>query len=259
MDLGLSGKSALVWGGSKGMGYAAARQLALEGADVVIAARTEATLQNAAQALSAECGRAVRYVVADITKKSGREAAIAACPQPDILVNNSDGYPPGDFREWTDETWHEALDMMMVGPIDMIRRVVDGMQERRYGRIINIVSRSVKAPHAELGLSNGARSGLVGFVGGLARQTVRNNVTINNVLPGAFDTDAQTRHIDKLAKLSGKPAAEVRQTREAANPAGRFGRPDEVGALIAYLASDLTGYVTGQSWLMDGGEYPGAY
>ena len=259
MDLGLSGKHALVWGGSKGMGYAAARCLAMEGVQVVIAARTEATLQSAAQALSAECGGTVRYVVADITKKAGREAALAACPQPDILVNNSDGYPPGDFREWTDETWHEALDMMMVGPIDMIRRVVDGMQERRYGRIINIVSRSVKVAHAELGLSNGARSGLVGFVAGLARQTVRHNVTINNVLPGAFDTDAQARHIDKLARQTGKPADEVRRNREAGNPAGRFGRPDEVGALIAYLASAHTGYITGQSWLIDGGEYPGTY
>lgn len=259
MDLGLSGKSALVWGGSKGMGYAAARQLAMEGMNVVIAARTEATLQSAAQALSAECGREVRYVAADITKKAGREAALAACPQPDILVNNSDGYPPGDFREWTDETWHEALDMMMVGPIDMIRRVVDGMQERQFGRIINIVSRSVKVAHAELGLSNGARSGLVGFVAGLARQTVRYNVTINNVLPGAFDTDAQARHIDKLARQTGKSVDEVRKSREAGNPAGRFGKPGEVGALIAYLASSHTGYITGQSWLIDGGEYPGTY
>ena len=259
MDLGLTGKAALVWGGSKGMGYAAARQLALEGAEVVIAARTEASLQAAAQALTAECGRTVRYVMADITKKAGREAALAACPEPDILVNNSDGYPPGDFRDWTDETWHEALDMMMVGPIDMMRRVVDGMQQRGYGRIINIVSRSVKAAHAELGLSNGARSGLVGFVAGLARQTVRHNVTINNVLPGAFDTDAQARHIHKLAQQSGQSAAQVRQSREAANPAGRFGRPEEVGALIAYLASQHSGYVTGQSWLIDGGEYPGTY
>lgn len=259
MDLGLKGKSALVFGGSKGMGRAAARRLALEGAEVVIAARTEATLRQAAEALAQECGRPVRHVVADITRAAGREAALAACPAPDILVNNADGYPPGDFREWSSDTWHEALDMMMVGPIDMIRRVVDGMQQRRFGRIINIVSRSVKAPHAELGLSNGARAGLVGFVGGLARQTVRHNVTINNVLPGAFDTDAQARHIDKLAALAGKSVAEIRRSREAANPAGRFGRPDEVGALIAYLASDLAGYVTAQSWLIDGGEYPGAY
>jgi len=259
MDLGLKGRSALVFGGSKGMGRAAARRLALEGAEVVIAARTEATLRQAAEALAQECGCPVRHVVADITRAAGREAALAACPAPDILVNNGDGYPPGDFREWSSDTWHEALDMMMVGPIDMIRRVVDGMQQRRFGRIINIVSRSVKAPHAELGLSNGARAGLVGFVGGLARQTVRHNVTINNVLPGAFDTDAQARHIDKLARQSGTSVQEVRKSREAANPAGRFGNPDEVGALIAYLASAHTGYITGQNWLIDGGEYPGTY
>lgn len=259
MDLGIAGKSALVFGGSKGMGHAAARQLALEGAKVTIAARTEATLQTAADALRQGCGCPVHYVVADITRPEGRQAALAACPAPDILINNADGYPPGDFHEWTPETWHEALDRMMVGPIDMIRSVVDGMQQRRFGRIINIVSRSVKAPHAELGLSNGARAGLVGFVGGLARQTVRHNVTINNVLPGAFDTDAQARHIAKLVATTGRPYEEIRRAREAANPAGRFGRPEEIGALIAYLASDLSGYVTGQSWLMDGGEYPGTF
>ncbi len=259
MDLKIAGKSALVFGGSKGMGRAAARQLALEGANVTIAARTEATLQSAAASLLSETGRPVHYVVADITRREGRAAALRACSQPDILINNADGYPPGDFREWDENTWHEALDMMMVGPIEMIRQVIDGMMERRFGRIINIVSRSVKAPHAELGLSNGARAGLVGFVGGLARQTVRSNVTINNVLPGAFDTDAQTKHIAKLVSTTGKSFDEIRQQREAANPAGRFGRPEEIGALIAYLASDLAGYVTGQSWLMDGGEYPGAY
>lgn len=259
MDLKITGKSALVFGGSKGMGYAAARQLALEGANVVITARNEATLSSAAQTLSRESGRSVRYAVADITQATGREAALAACPAPDILVNNADGYPPGDFRDWDDAVWHEALDRMMVGPIHMIRSVVDGMQQRRFGRIVNIVSRSVKAPHAELGLSNGARAGLVGFVGGLARQTVRYNVTINNVLPGAFDTGAQARHLEKLAALSSRPIADVRQEKEQANPAGRFGRAEEIGALIAYLASDLAGYVTGQNWLMDGGEYPGTY
>lgn len=259
MDLKIKGRTALVFGGSKGMGYAAARQLALEGVNVTIAARTESTLKIAADALRNESGNTVSYVVADITRREGRAAALQACPHPDILINNADGYPPGDFREWTPETWHDALDMMMVGPIEMIRQVVDGMIERRFGRIINIVSRSVKAPHAELGLSNGARSGLVGFVGGLARQTVRHNVTINNVLPGAFDTDAQAKHIAKLVATTGKSQEEIRKAREAANPAGRFGRPEEIGALIAYLASDLSGYVTGQSWLMDGGEYPGVH
>lgn len=259
MDLQISGKTALVFGGSKGMGYAAARQLSLEGVEVVIAARTASTLASAAQQIQTETGAPVRYVVADITRHEGRQAALDACPGPDILITNADGYPPGDFRDWDNAKWHEALEMMMLAPIDMIRLVVDGMRSRRFGRIINIVSRSVKAPHAELGLSNGARSGLIGFVGGLARQTVRDNVTINNVLPGAFDTDAQARHIQKLALLNGQEFAQVRQDKETKNPAGRFGRPEEMGALIAYLASAQAAYVTGQSWLMDGGEYPGLY
>lgn len=259
MDLQISGKTALVFGGSKGMGYAAARQLSLEGVEVVIAARTASTLASAAQQIQAETCVPVRYVVADITRQEGRQAAIDACPSLDILITNADGYPPGDFRDWDNAKWHAALEMMMLAPIEMIRLVVDGMRSRRFGRIINIVSRSVKAPHAELGLSNGARSGLIGFVGGLARQTVRDNVTINNVLPGAFDTDAQARHIQKLALLNGQEFAQVRQDKETQNPAGRFGRPEEMGTLIAYLASVQAGYVTGQSWLMDGGEYPGLY
>lgn len=259
MDLEIQGKSALVFGGSKGMGYAAARRLALEGVHVVIAARTESTLAAAAAQLSAEAGIAVRYVVADITQAQGREAAVHACPAPDILITNADGYPPGDFRDWDEATWQQALSMMMLGPIDMIRRVVDGMRARQFGRIINIVSRSVKAPHAELGLSNGARSGLVGFVGGLARQTVRDNVTINNILPGAFDTSAQHKHLAKLAEMNGVDIPTMRQKKEAQNPAGRFGRPEEIGNLIAYLASAHTGYITAQSWLIDGGEYPGTY
>lgn len=259
MDLQIAGKHALVFGGSKGMGYAAACQLALEGVHVVIAARTESTLTAAAGQLSASTGQQVRHVVADITTPAGRAAALGACPQPDILVNNADGYPPGDFRGWDNAMWHQALEIMMLAPIDMIRLVVDGMCQRQYGRIINIVSRSVKAPHAELGLSNGARSGLVGFVGGLARQTIRDKVTINNVLPGAFDTDAQARHIDKLAQLSNQSVQTVRLAKQAQNPAGRFGQPQEIGSLIAWLASAHAGYVTGQSWLMDGGEYPGVY
>ncbi|MET1115027.1 MAG: SDR family oxidoreductase [Comamonas sp.] len=259
MDLQIAARSALVFGGSKGMGYAAARQLALEGVQVVIAARTESTLQGASAHLSQECGLQVRHVVADITTEAGRLAALHACPAPDILVTNGDGFAPGDFHDWDSAVWHRALDMMMVGPIEMIRLVVDGMRARRYGRIINIVSRSVKAPHAELGLSNGARSGLVGFCAGLARQTIRDNVTINNVLPGAFDTDAQTRHLEKLALGQGKTMAQIRESKQALNPAGRFGRPEEVGALIAYLSSNHAGYVNGQSWLIDGGEYPGVF
>jgi 3-oxoacyl-[acyl-carrier protein] reductase len=259
MDLGIRGRRALVFGGSKGMGRACAAQLASEGVDVVIAARTESTLATAAAELTAATGTPVRYVVADITTDAGREAALAACPGPDILVNNADGAPPGDFRQWTQADWHDALDSMALGPIDMIRRVVDGMMERRFGRIVNIVSRSVKTPQLELGLSNGARSCLVGFVAGLARQTVRHNVTINNLLPGVFATDAQRRHIEGMLEPGGKSFDELWQTRGAGNPAGRYGEPEELGALCAYVCSAQAGYVCGQNILIDGAAYPGTY
>lgn len=259
MDLGISQRTALVFGGSRGMGRACARQLALEGVQVVIAARTEATLREAAAELSAEAGAPLRFVVADITTAAGRDVALAACPSPDILVNNADGRPPGDFRDWSTADWHAALDAMMLGPIEMIRRTVDPMIERGFGRIVNIVSRSVKTPQAELGLSNGARSGLVGFVAGLARQTVRHNVTINNILPGVFATDAQRHHVEALVKTEGKAFAQLWDERGRNNPAGRFGRAEEVGALCAYVCSAHAGYITGQSLLIDGGAYPGTF
>lgn len=259
MNLGIAGRTALVFGGSRGMGRACARQLALEGVQVVIAARTETTLRQAAAELSADTGMPVRWVVADITTAAGRDAALATCPTPDILVNNADGRPPGDFRDWTLEHWHGALDAMMLGPIEMIRRTVDPMIERGFGRIVNIVSRSVKMPQAELGLSNGARSGLVGFVAGLARQTVRHGVTLNNILPGVFATDAQRHHVEGLVRMEGKSFEQLWHERGSQNPAGRFGRVEEAGALCAYLCSAQAGYVTGQSLLIDGGAYPGTY
>ena len=259
MDLGIAGRTALVFGGSKGMGRACARHLALAGVQVCIAARTESTLREAAAALQADTGQPVRYVVADITTAAGRDAALAACPAPDILLNNADGRPPGDFREWSPADWHSALDAMMVGPIEMIRRTVDPMIARGFGRIINIVARSVKSPQAELGLSNGARSGLVGFVSGLSRQTVRHNVTINNLLPGAFATDAQHHHVRKMAEQSGRSFADIWHEREAGTPAGRFGDPEEIGALCAFVASRHAGYMMGQSLLVDGGSFPGTF
>ena len=189
---------------------ACAQQLAREGVSVTIAARNPERLEQAAAEIARETGIGVGWVSADLTQPAGRDAAIAACPHPDILINNADGPLPGDFRDWSHEDWVAALDAMMLGPIDMIRRVVDGMVERRFGRIVNIVSRSVKAPHAELGLSNGARSGLIGFVGGVARQTVRHNVTINNLLPGVFATDAQARHIrGMMDQFPGKSFEQV--------------------------------------------------
>lgn len=259
MDLGITGRSALLFGASKGMGRACAQRLSQEGVDVVIAARTEATLVQAAAEISAVSGRPVRYVVADITTEAGRDAALAMCPAPDILVNNADGAPPGDFRTWTTADWHKAIDSMMLGPIEMIRRTVDGMMERRFGRIVNIVSRSVKTPQLELGLSNGARSGLVGFVAGLARQTVRHNVTINNLLPGVFATDAQRHHINGMLESTGKSFDQLWQERGSNNPAGRFGEADEMGALCGFICSAHAGYICGQNILIDGAAYPGTY
>ena len=259
MKLGIEGKKALVFGGSRGMGKACALQLSQEGVQVTIAARTEATLAAAAAEIAAQSGQRVDYVVADLTQAAGRDAAIAACPQPDIVLLNADGPKPGDFRDWSPDVWHAALDSMMVGPIDIMRRCVDGMMERRFGRIINIVSRSVKTPQLEMGLSNGARSGLVGFVAGLARQTVRHNVTINNILPGVFATDAQRNHIQGMLEMTGKSFDQLWEERSRSNPAGRYGEPEEVGALCAYLASSRAGFITGQSILIDGGGYPGTY
>ncbi|AUL45963.1 oxidoreductase [Bordetella trematum] len=259
MDLGIAGRHAIVFGGSRGMGRACAQQLASEGVNVVIAARTESVLAEAAQAMTAATGTQVRHVAADITTDAGREAVLAACPAPDILVNNADGVLPGDFRNWTQADWHGALDAMALGPIDMIRRVVDGMMERRFGRIVNIVSRSVKTPQLELGLSNGARSCLVGFVAGLARQTVRHNVTINNLLPGVFATDAQRRHIEGMLEPGGKSFDELWEERGTNNPAGRYGQAHEIGALCAFICAAQAGYICGQSILIDGGAYPGTY
>ena len=259
MDLGIAGRTALVFGGSKGMGRACAHRLAEAGARVTVAARTRATLEQTAADLSAQCGAAVNFVVADITSAAGRDAALAACPKPDILVNNADGEPPGDFREWKRADWLRALDAMMLGPIEMMRRSVDPMMQRGFGRIVNIVSRSVKTPHAELGLSNGARSGLVGFVAGLARQTVRHGVTINNLLPGAFATDAQRRHLEGLVKPGGESFEALWQSHSQNSPAGRFGDADELGALCAFVCSAHAGYITGQNLLIDGGAYPGTF
>ena len=259
MDLGITGRTALVFGGSRGMGRAIAERLSAEGVNVVIAARTEATLAVAATEITALTGHAVHYVISDLTTQSGRDAALAACPLPDILINIADGPEPGDFRTWSQNDWHKALDSMMLGPIEMMRRTVDGLMERGFGRIVNIVSRSVKTPQLEMGLSNGARSGLVGFVAGLSRQPVRHNVTINNLLPGVFATDAQRRHIRGMVQSTGKSFEQLWEERGTNNPAGRYGQAQEIGALCAFVCSAHAGYITGQNLLIDGGAYPGTY
>lgn len=259
MDLGIAGRNALVCGASRGLGKACAFALAREGVNVTLAARTK----NALDAAGAEIGAAAKVkvvtVAADLTTPSGRTAAFAACPQPDILINNSQGPLPGDFHDWTRDDWIAALDDMMLGPIDMIRRAIDGMTARGFGRIVNIVSRSVRIPQAELGLSNGARAGLVGFAAGLSRQVAAHNVTINNLLPGIFDSDAQHRHIRGMLAETGKTFEQLFAERAAASTAKRYGNPAEFGAYCAYLCSVHAGYITGQSLLIDGGSYPGAF
>jgi 3-oxoacyl-[acyl-carrier protein] reductase len=220
-------------------------------------ARGAAALAATSREIAAAAGVAVAPVAADITTPQGRAAVIAACPAPDILVNNADGRLPGDFRKWTRDDWIDALDTMMLCHIEMMRLTVDGMMARGFGRIVNIVSRSVKIPQLELGLSNGA--GLVGFAAGLARETVAHNVTINNLLPGIFDSNAQREHVAVMVEGSGKTFDELWRARAAGNPARRFGRPDELGDYCAFLCSHNAGFITGQNLVIDGGSYPGTY
>ena len=259
MDLGIRGRKALLSGASRGLGRACAFALAHEGADVTIVARTRDVLERTCAEIHAVTGVEATPVVGDITTKEGRAAGLKACPAPDILVNNADGPVPGDFREWSREDWIAALDTMMLCHIEMMRLTVDGMMQRGFGRIVNIVSRSVKTPQLELGLSNGARSGLVGFVAGLARQTVGRGVTVNNLLPGIFDSDAQRRHIEGMLETTGKSFERIWRERAAASPAKRYGDPKELGAYCAFLCSMDAGYITGQNLVIDGGSYPGTY
>jgi 3-oxoacyl-[acyl-carrier protein] reductase len=258
MDLGIRGKTALVCAASKGLGKGCAASLAREGVNLVITARGAEALEATAVELR-KLGVSVKTVVGDITTPEGREAALKACPSPDILINNAGGPPPGDFRDWDREKWIQALDANMITPILLIRAVVDGMIARKFGRIVNITSGAVKAPIPELGLSNGARTGLTGFVAGLARKTVRSNVTINGLLPGPFETDRLRSNLAFNAKNTGKTVEEIRKIRSEANPAGRFGTIEEFGDACAYLCSAQAGFITGQNLLLDGGSYPGTF
>ena len=258
MDLGIRGKTALVCAASKGLGKGCAASLAREGVNLVITARGKEALEATADELRT-FKVAVKAVVGDITTDEGRKSALAACPAPDILINNAGGPPPGDFREWDREMWLKALVANMLTPIELIKATVDGMIARRFGRIVNITSSSVKAPIPALGMSNGARTGLTGFVAGIARQTVQHNVTINNLLPGSFLTDRTRTTAGALAKQKGMSLEEAIAERVRAIPAGRMGDPAEFGDACAYLCSAQASYVTGQNFLIDGGAYPGTF
>jgi 3-oxoacyl-[acyl-carrier protein] reductase len=259
MDLGLKGRRAIVCASSKGLGKGCAMALAKEGVDLVINSRSADVLEATAQEIRDAAGVAVTPVACDVTTEEGRAALLAACPEPDILVNNAGGPPPGDFRDWDREAWIKALEGNMLTPIFLIKATVDGMIERRFGRIVNITSSAVKAPIDILGLSNGARSGLTGFVAGIARKTVKHNVTINNLLPGSFDTDRLRSNMKVGAEKAGVSVEEFAARRAAGIPAGRFGTPEEFGHACAFLCSAHSGYITGQNLLPDGGNYPGTF
>lgn len=257
MDLGISGKKAIVCAASKGLGKACAISLAREGVDVAICARTPGPLEATAEEIRALGGGAVTAIACDITTDEGRDKVLEQCANPDILINNAGGPPPGDFRDWDRDAWIKAIDANMLTPIFLIKATVDGMMERKFGRVINITSSAVKAPNQLLGLSNGARAGLTGFIAGIARKTVANNVTINAVLPGAFDTDRLRSNFKYVAEKTGKSVDEVAAARAAENPAKRLGQAYEFGELCAFLCSDQAGFITGQNILIDGGNYPG--
>ncbi len=255
MDTGLKGKRAIVCAASKGLGRACAEALAREGVDLVITARTPGPLEETAAAIRAATGVKVTAVAGDIATEEGKRAALAACPEPDILVNNAGGPPPGDFREWDRDTWIRAIDANMLTPIFLIRAVVDGMAARRFGRIVNITSASVKSPIPNLGMSNGARAGLTGFVAGLARQVAAHNVTINNLLPGPFRTDRLVGTMRAAAEKAGRTVEEEIELRAKQSPAGRIGDPAEFGTACAFLCAVSSGFIVGQNLMLDGGAF----
>ena len=264
MDLGIAGKWALVCGASKGLGLGCARALAAEGVNVLMVARGQETLAAAAEQLrqdvQAHSGAEIWFEAQDITSEAGRAAVLARRAEFDILVNNAGGPPPGDFRQWGRDEWLAALNANMLTAIDLIKATVDGMAARGFGRIVNITSSAVKAPIDILGLSNGARSGLTGFVAGLARSGIAaKGVTINSILPGKFDTDRLVATHQATASKTGQDLDAVRQAQADQIPAKRFGTAEEFGAICAFLCSRQAGYMTGQNILPDGGLYPGTY
>ena len=265
MDLGIAGKWALVCGASKGLGFGCAEALVREGVHVLLVARGAEALEAAVQKLIDDPGRpadtAVQHVAADITTVEGRAKVFAQRAEFDIVITNAGGPPPGDFRQWDREAWIKAVDANMLTPIELIKATVDGMAARGFGRIVNITSSAVKAPIDVLGLSNGARSGLTGFVAGVARTSklASANVTINNLLPGVYDTDRVRNMAKGQSEKTGQAVDAILEARRNAVPAKRLGNPAEFGATCAFLCSQHASYITGQNILTDGGTYPGTY
>ncbi|MBX3024882.1 SDR family oxidoreductase [bacterium] len=257
MDLGLSGRTAIVCASSRGLGRACARALAGEGVDVVINGRDPDRLAATAEEIRAASGVSVTAVAADVATEEGRAALLAACPAPDILVNNNGGPAPGRFEDWDHATWLAALESNLLAPVMMIRGVIAGMRARRFGRIVNITSAMVKAPHPLMGLSTAARSALTAVCKGLSREVAADNVTINNLLPERIDTDRQRFMAELRSAMGGITIEEAYAEMAASIAAGRLGTPEEFGAACAFLCSAQAGYVSGQNLQLDGGTYPG--
>jgi 3-oxoacyl-[acyl-carrier protein] reductase len=257
MDLGIAGRRALVCAASKGLGRAVAFALAEAGCELMITARGRERLEATAAEIRAATGARVTTLAGDVTTREGRAAIVEAWPQTDILINNAGGPPPGDFRDWDEEVWHRAVEANMVAPIMLMKAHVDGMADRGFGRVVNITSAAVKAAIPVLGLSNGARGGLTGFVAGLARQVAGKGVVINNLLPGTFLTDRIRETRTAEAARLGVSVDEVVAADVAAIPAGRLGDPKEFGEVCAFLCSVQAAYLVGQNILLDGGRFPG--
>lgn len=257
MDIGLSGKWAVVCGASKGLGYACADALAREGVHLIINARTASALEDAAHRLASEHGVTVHAVAGDVCDPAIQAQLLGAAPQVDILINNAGGPPPGDFRDFSRDDWIKALEQNMLAPIELIKATIDPMIERQFGRIVNITSMSVKMPIESLILSNGARAGLTGVVASLARDVAHHNVTINNLLPGKFDTDRLRGNAIKRAAAANRSVEQELELSAASVPARRLGVPSEFGHACAFLCSAYAGYITGHNLLIDGGAYRG--
>ena len=257
MDLGIGGKTAIVCAAGTDLGQAAALALARERVEVTVTEADEAKAGEVGARILDATGRSVTTVVCDITAPSGRAAALASCPLPDILINHAPGPPMGDFRTWTHQQWLNAVEANMLTAIELIKATLDGMVERGFGRIVNITSQSVRAPMANLDLSNAARSGLTGFVAGIARYPRATDVTINNLLPGTFETGPLKAYIENNARKEGIDTQAFTARLLGDNPLQRLGKPEEFGALCAFLCSRQAGYINGQNILIDGGNFPG--
>jgi 3-oxoacyl-[acyl-carrier protein] reductase len=259
MDLGIAGRKAIVCASSRGLGRACAARLAEAGCEVVLNGLNRERLEAAAADIRKATGAKIAAVAADVATPDGQKALFAACPEPDILVNNNAGPPFRDFRELDRQKMIDGVIANMVVAVELTQKVIDPMVKRKFGRIVNITSGSVRMPLVGLDLSSGARAGLTAFMAGVARSVAGSNVTINFLLPGAFDTDRLRSNIEANAKKQGVPVDQATAARAASVPAKRFGTPDEFGAACAFLCSAHAGYITGQNLLIDGGAFPGAF